>query len=201
MGIIDDRFLKTYEIGLAAGRNFTVREAELGWEKSGKLMVNETAARQLGFASAEKAIGQIINWGQPYELVGVVKDYHHQGLQQAIEPVIFMPRRSASDLTVQLTTDKIQEKLAELERIYKASYPGNPFEFYFADENYNKQYQSEQQYGQVFTVASALAIFIACLGLFGLAAFTPSNVPKRLAFAKCWVPRSAVSLRCSPKIF
>ena len=184
MGIIDDRFLKTYEIGLAAGRNFTVREAELGWEKSGKLMVNETAARLLGFASAEKAIGQIINWGQPYELVGVVKDYHHQGLQRAIDPVIFMPRRSVSDLTVQLTTDKIQDKLAQLERIYKASYPGNPFEFYFADENYNRQYQSEQQYGQVFTVASVLAIFIACLGLFGLAAFTTEQRTKEIGVRK-----------------
>ena len=189
MGIIDDRFLKTYEISLAAGRNFTVREAESGWEKSGKLMINETGARQLGFASPEKAVAQIINWGKPYEIVGVVKDYHHQALQQAIEPVIFMPRRSVSDLTVQLTTDpnqggRLQDKLAELERIYKASYPGNPFEFYFADENYNKQYQSEQQYGQVFTLASALAIFIACLGLFGLAAFTTEQRTKEIGVRK-----------------
>ena len=189
MGIIDDRFLKTYEIGLAAGRNFTVQEAESGWEKSGKLMVNETGARQLGFASPEKAIGQFINWGKPYEIVGVVKDYHHQGLQKAIEPVIFMPRRSVSDLTVQLTTDpaqggRIQDKLADLERIYKASYPGNPFEFYFVDENYNKQYESEQQYGQVFTVASGLAIFIACLGLFGLAAFTTEQRTKEIGVRK-----------------
>lgn len=189
MGIIDDRFLKTYEIGLVAGRNFTIQEAESGYEKSAKLLINETGARQLGFASAEKAVGQLINWGQPYEIVGVVKDYHHQGLQQAIEPVIFMPRRSVSDLTVQLTTEasqggRIQDKLAELERIYKASYPANPFEFYFADDNYNKQYQSEQQYGQVFTLASALAIFIACLGLFGLAAFTTEQRTKEIGVRK-----------------
>ncbi|GAB3895763.1 ABC transporter permease [Spirosoma agri] len=189
MGIVDDRFLKTYEIKLAAGRNFTVREAELGYEKSAKLMINETSARQLGFASPEKAVGQIINWGQPFEIVGVVKDYHHQGLQKAIDPVIFMPRRSVSDLTVQLTTDptqggRIQDKLAELERLYKASYPGNPFEFYFADENYNRQYQSEQQYGQVFTLASVLAIFIACLGLFGLVAYTTEQRTKEIGVRK-----------------
>lgn len=189
MGIIDDRFLNTYEIGLAAGRNFTTHEAELGWEKGDKLMVNETGARQLGFASAEKAVGQLINWGKPFEIVGVVKNYHHQGLQQAIEPVIFMPRRSVSDLTVQLTTDPaqgggLQRKIAELERLYKASYPGNPFEFYFADQNFNKQYRSEQQYSQVFTVASTLAIFIACLGLFGLVAFTTEQRTKEIGVRK-----------------
>ncbi len=189
MGIIDERYLTTYEIELVAGRNFTTPEAELGWEKSGKLMINETAARQLGFASPAEAPGKTINWGQVYEIVGVVKDYHHQGLRRAIDPIIFMPRRSVSDLTVQLTTDpiqggRVQDKIAALERIYKASYPGNPFEFYFADENYNKQYQDEQQYGQVFTVASALAIFIACLGLFGLAAFTTEQRTKEIGVRK-----------------
>ncbi|WP_332871497.1 ABC transporter permease [Spirosoma rhododendri] len=184
MGIVDDRFINTYEIKLAAGRNFTVQEAESGYEKSAKVMVNETGARQLGFASAEKAVGQHINWGQPFEIVGVLSDYHHQGLQRAIEPVVFLPRRSVSDLTVQLTTDQVQDKLATLEQLYKAAYPGNPFEFYFADENYNRQYRSEQQYGQVFTAGAALAIFIACLGLFGLATFTTEQRTKEIGVRK-----------------
>lgn len=184
MGIVDDRYLSTYGIGLVAGRNFTVREAELAWEKSAKLMVNETAARQLGFATPAEAAGQIINWGQPYEIVGVVKDYHHQGLRQAIDPIIFMPRRSTADLTIQFTTDRIQAKLAELERLYKAAYPGNPFEFYFVDERYNQQYKTEQQYGQLFTIASALAIFIACLGLFGLATYMTEQRTKEIGVRK-----------------
>ncbi len=184
MGIIDDRFLPTYEIKLAAGRNFTMQEAELGYETSGRVLINETGARQLGFASPAQAIGQRINWGQPFEVVGVVADYHHQGVKYAIEPAIFLPRRSVSDLTIQLTTDRVQDKLATLEQLYKAAYPGNPFEFFFADENYNRQYQSEQQYGQVFTVGSSLAIFIACLGLFGLATFTTQQRTKEIGVRK-----------------
>ena len=184
MGIIDDRFLPTYEIKLVAGRNFTVQEAELGYEKSGRVLINETGARQLGFASVNQAVGQRINWGQPFEVVGVIADYHHQGVKYAIEPAIFLPRRSVSDLTVQLTTGGVQNKLAKLEQLYKAAYPGNPFEFFFADENYNRQYQSEQQYGQVFTVGSSLAIFIACLGLFGLATFTTQQRTKEIGVRK-----------------
>ncbi|MFD2571059.1 ABC transporter permease [Spirosoma soli] len=194
MGIVDDRYLKTYGLKLVAGRNFTTREAELAWEKSAKLIINETAARQLGFASPAAAAGQIINWGQPYEIVGVVKDYNHQGLRNPIDPIIFMPRRfGPASLTVQLTTDpvgptqgggSIQRKLAELERLYKAAYPGNPFEFYFADENFNKQYETEQQYRQVFTMASILAIFIACLGLFGLATFMTEQRTKEIGVRK-----------------
>ncbi|QKZ12804.1 ABC transporter permease [Spirosoma sp. KUDC1026] len=184
MGIIDDRFLTTYEIKLIAGRNFTTQEAELGYEKSAKVMINETGARQLGFASAGQSVGQRLNWGQAFEIVGVIADYHHQGLQQAIQPVVFLPRRSVSDLTVQLTTNQVQDKLTQLEQLYKAAYPGNPFEFFFADENYNRQYQNERQYSRVFTVGSALAIFIACLGLFGLATFTTEQRTKEIGVRK-----------------
>ncbi len=184
MGIIDDRYLKTYGIALAAGRNFTHQEANLAWEKSGKLLINETAARQLGFTSATEAVGKTINWGQSFQIVGVVRDYHHQGLQEAIDPIIFLPRRSVGNLTVQLTPDRMPEKIAELEKIYLASYPGNPFEYFFLDERYNEQYQKEQQYGQVFIVASSLAIFIACLGLFGLVAFTTEQRTKEIGIRK-----------------
>ncbi|GAB3264043.1 ABC transporter permease [Larkinella harenae] len=184
MGFIDHRFLATYGIRLAVGRNFTAPEAEVGWDKNNKLLVNETAARQLGFASATDAVGKSINWGKPFEIVGVVKDYHHQSLRETIAPIIFLPQNHGSWLTIQLTTDQIQTNMAELERLYKAAYPGNPFEFFFLDENYNRQYQTEQQYGTIFIAASLLAIFIACLGLFGLATFMTEQRNKEIGIRK-----------------
>lgn len=184
MGFIDHRFLATYGIKLAAGRNFTALEAETGWEKNTKLLVNETAARQLGFASGTDAVGKSINWGKPFEIVGIVKDYHHQSLQATIAPILFLPQNHGSWLTLQLTTDRVQANMAELERLYKTAYPGNPFEFFFVDENYNKQYQTEQQYGTIFIAASLLAIFIACLGLFGLATFMTEQRNKEIGIRK-----------------
>ncbi|TLU97454.1 ABC transporter permease [Dyadobacter sediminis] len=184
MGIIDDRYLSLFQIGLAAGRNFTVREAELAWEKSGKLMINESAARQLGFESPLKAVGAIISWGQPFEVVGVVKDYNHQGLQKMVDPIIFMPRRSGGMLVLELSTGHMQRQLKELEALYKAAYPGNPFEYYFVDQKYNEQYKTEKQYSQVFALASMLAIFIACLGLFGLASYMTEQRTKEIGVRK-----------------
>ena len=184
MGIIDERYLKVFDIGLVAGRNFTVQETEQAWEKSKKLMINESAARQLGFESPQKAAGAIINWGQPYEIVGVVKDYNHQGLQQAIDPMIFMPRRSGGRLVLEISTTDMQRQLKELESLYKAAYPGNPFEYYFADQKCNEQYNTERQYSQVFALASMLAIFIACLGLFGLASFMTEQRTKEIGVRK-----------------
>lgn len=184
MGIIDDRYLSVFQIGLVAGRNFTVLEAEQAWEKSGKLMINESAARQLGFESPQKAAGAIISWGEPYEIVGVVKDYNHQGLQKAVDPIIFMPRRSGGSLVLQLSTTNMQRQLKELEALYKAAYPGNPFEYYFVDQKYNEQYKTEKQYSQVFALASMLAIFIACLGLFGLASYMTEQRTKEIGVRK-----------------
>jgi len=184
MGIIDDRYLSIFQIGLVAGRNFTVREAEQAWEKSGKLMINESAARQLGFESPQKAAGAIISWGQPFEIVGVVKDYNHQGLQKAIDPIVFMPRRSGGKLVLQLPTTNMQTQLKKLESLYKAAYPGNPFEYYFVDQKYNEQYKTEKQYSQVFALASMLAIFIACLGLFGLASYMTEQRTKEIGVRK-----------------
>ncbi|QMU31215.1 ABC transporter permease [Adhaeribacter radiodurans] len=184
MGIIDDQYLKTYSIAVAAGRNFTHQEATLAWEKSAKVMLNETAARELGFASAAAAVGKTISWGQLYQVVGVVRNYHHQGLKQAIDPIIFLPSLYKGPITVQLSPDRMTRKIAELEQLYLASYPGNPFEYYFLNDRYNEQYQQEQQYSKVFTVASALAIFIACLGLFGLVAFTTEQRTKEIGIRK-----------------
>ncbi len=181
---IDDQFLSTYGIELAAGKNFTAEECGKKWNEIDKLILNERAALQLGFDSPEKAIGEKVKWGKDFEIVGIVKDYHHLSMKESIAPTIYFPRYNSHFFTVKLHTGKMQDQIAYLEKQYKAYFPGNPFEFFFVDENYNRQYQNEQHYGQLFTVASCLAIFIACLGLFGLATFTVEQRTKEIGIRK-----------------
>lgn len=186
IAIIGERYFDTYGIRLVAGQGFVIADCERKWNDVNKLVLNETAIAQMGFASAQAAVGQRIKWGddKTYELIGVVKDYHHGGLKEAIQPIIFFPQTGSVFYSLRLTTDQVQSKMGELERLYKQSFPGNPFEYFFANEQYNRQYQTEQQYGRIFTTASLLAIFIACLGLFGLAAFTAEQRTKEIGVRK-----------------
>jgi putative ABC transport system permease protein len=183
--IIGDRYLNVYDLKLKAGRNFTPEETNVEWNDNSKVLLNETAVSQLGFESADEAVGTKIKWDERYlEVIGVVKDYHHTGLQRAIDPIIFYPQNSSQYITISLTADNMQEKIAKLEGIYKNYFTDNPFEYFFVDENFNKQYVSEKQYGQIFTTASIWAIVIACLGLFGLATFTVENRNKEIGIRK-----------------
>lgn len=181
---IDQRYLSTYGISLLTGKNFTSAMCERPPDEVNQVMVKK-AAQELGFASAEEAVGQtMLLYEQEREIIGVVKDYNHQSLKQQIDPIVFVPRNSTTFFTVRLTTDKIPDKISELEAQFKQVFPGNPFEFFFADDFYNQQYQAEQQYRRVFTAASGLAIFIACLGLFGIAAFTAQQRVKEIGIRK-----------------
>ena len=183
--IIAERYLKTYGIDLVAGRNFTPEECAVKWNDNSKVLMNETAVKQLGFQSPEDILHTKIQWDErALDVVGVVKDYHHKSLQNAIDPVIFYPQNNGAFFTVRLTADKMQNKMAFLEKLYKKSFSGNPFDFFFVDENYNKSYISETQYGNMFSTAAIWAIFIACLGLFGLTTFTVESRVKEIGVRK-----------------
>lgn len=183
--IIGERFLKTYDIGLVAGRNFTAAECAVEWNDNSKVLMNETAIKQLGFESPEQALNTKVQWDErALQVIGVVKDYHHTSLQNAIEPIIFYPQNNNTYFTVRLTADNMQQKISSLEKLYKRSFAGNPFEYFFVDENYNRNYASEQQYGSIFSTGSIWAIFIACLGLFGLTTFTVESRIKEIGVRK-----------------
>lgn len=183
--IIGDRFLNTYGIPLLAGRNFTEQECAVEWNDNSKVILNEKAVKQLGFNSPEEALNNRIKWDERYlDVIGVVKDYHHTSLQRPIDPMIFYPQDPNGYFTLRLTADQMNSKLVSLEKTFKSYFADNPFEYFFVDENFNQAYRAEKQYGQLFTVASVWAIFIACLGLFGLATYTIQSRTREVGIRK-----------------
>ena len=184
INIIDHRYLDTYQIKLLAGQNFFKEDCKNNFDDINKVILNEKAYKALGFNSPEQAVNQSLKWGKAYKIAGVIQDYHHQALHSMIEPMIFVPQLNTRYYTLKLNTHQLQKNIQSLKKLYEESFPGNPYEYFFVDEQFNRQYQQEIQYGRIFTSASLLAIFIACLGLFGLAAFTVEQRTKEIGIRK-----------------
>jgi putative ABC transport system permease protein len=184
MLIVDQHFFDTYGIAFKQGKAFSEQVAIRSWNNERQVVINERAAEALGFDAAEDVVGKKIKWGEEFEVMGVVKDYHHLSFRTAIEPIIYLPSVSYGNFTVKLKTDNMQAKIATIEKLYRELFPGNPFDYFFADEAYDKQYEQEKALGSLFIVASLVAVFIACLGLFGLAAFSAQQRVKEIGVRK-----------------
>lgn len=184
MLIIDEQFLPVYDIEFLAGRNFNLEETIGSWNSINKVILNEKAARQLGFENPEDAVGQNIQWGRPFEVLGVVKDYHHMSLREEIKPSIFLASQADGFFTLVLDPENMKENLASIQAIYQEIFPGNPFNYSFIDEVFARQNQQEAQLSLAFSIAGILAIVISCLGLFALAAYEVQQRTKEIGIRK-----------------
>jgi len=184
MFISDDKFFDTYGIDFVQGSAFSPADAEASWNNVRKVIINEKAAQTLGFEKNENLIGKKILWGEAFEIIGVVKDYHHTSLREAIKPTIYLGSVSFSYFTIKTDVANIASKMSTIKAIYNKTFSGNPFEYFFADERYDKQYAQEQQLGTVFVASASVAVLIACLGLFGLAAFSARQRVKEIGIRK-----------------
>jgi putative ABC transport system permease protein len=179
--MMDHEYVKLYGLEVLTGRGFTD-----GTHESDNILINEAAAKQMGFAKIEDALNdQIYFWGDTFKIVGVLKNYHQESLKKAFEPLVFRYNNAPDGYhAIKFNTANIKESLGKFETDWKALFPGNPFISFFLDDHYNKQYQADQQFGEVFGIFSALAIFIACLGLFGLSSLTIIQRTKEIGVRK-----------------
>ncbi|GAB2661545.1 ABC transporter permease [Flavihumibacter cheonanensis] len=183
--IIDHRYLSTYRIPLVAGRNFTPAETAVEWNKNDRVLMNERAIEQLGFSSPEEALTKRVTWDErTIQVIGVVKNYHHTGLQNAIDPIIFYPQNNNVFYSIRLAPGNLKHQISLIEKTYRESFPNNPFEYSFADEQFNRQYLTETKYGSLFTTGAVWAILIACLGLFGLTNYSIQSRIKEIGIRK-----------------
>ena len=167
---------------LVAGRNFS-REFP---SDSTAMLVNEAIVDAMGW---EDPIGERLisfNGEKPMEItvVGVLKDYNFESLRENIRPIMIRLGDFGNDMTVRYTHEDPKEAVELLESKWKEVAPNEPFEFAFLDERFDEMYRAEQRLGVLFTIFTGLAIFIACLGLFGLAAFTAEQRTKEIGIRK-----------------
>ena len=181
---IDDRYIPTMGMQLVAGRNFS---KELATDSSG-VIINETAAKLFGFG--KNAIGHTVNrftdnqGGRVgYRVIGVVKDFHFRSLHEEISPLLMVLEKSHG-LIVKVKTKDVAPLLSSMQKQWDAFKVEEPLTYAFLDELFNETYLAEQKTGTILSLFAALTIFVACLGLFGLATFTAEQRTKEIGIRK-----------------
>jgi putative ABC transport system permease protein len=186
---VDLDIVNTLGLQLVAGTDFTRADLQLiNREDQSKsrytYMLNEAACKALGWTPQE-AIGRTVSKGTPGEVKAVVKDFHYASLHDQIGSlVIFLDPTFANELLVKISGDNIPATLKQLETVWKERVPHRPFEYHFLDEEYASLYKTEMRTGQLFSTFSSLAILLACLGLFALAAYSTVKRTKEIGIRK-----------------
>ncbi len=183
---VDEDFLSTYRMQLVAGRFFDPeRPADRG-----TVVLNEQATALLGYTSPEAALGErVYVWrGSDFEgeIIGVLANHHQRSLDNGYDPILLFNDRyvSSNYFSLQVSTSEMGEAVDRIEAEYARFFPGNPVTYFFLDDFFDQQYQADQRFGQVFTLFAGLAIFIACLGLFGLATYTAQQRTQEIGVRK-----------------
>ena len=176
----DENFIPLYGLHLIAGSNFrptdTLRE----------LVINEKYAQTLGFQQPADALGKLLEFnGRNYPIVGVVANFHEETLHAPIKPsfIAYLPNMS-KNISVKLSTSNVEATLASIAQQCKAMFPEQKFAYTFLDESIAKLYEKEQKTAQLIKTATAIAILISCMGLFGLITFMAEQRRKEIGVRK-----------------
>jgi putative ABC transport system permease protein len=183
---IDADFVNVFDIKMLSGRNFINTDFNPDWGKLHNIILNEYAAKQLGFESDNDAIGKTISlFGRNWDIIGVMNDFHQKSLRYPIEPTLFLPGYGNNNpICIKVDTKDLHSTINAIEAMYASFFPGNYFDYYFLDEHFNQQYANDELFGKVFAIFSGVAILIASLGLLGLSLFATSQRTKEIGVRK-----------------
>jgi putative ABC transport system permease protein len=181
---IDADFIAALGMKLISGRNF-----KEGMPNQDQVIINEEAMHRLGFATPEDAIGAKITYqtrwpGEPATIIGVLHNFYQRSPKEKHIPMLFKYNEDTDYFALRLKTDNIKETMAAVKATWSRVYPNSVFHYFFLDEKYAQQYEADVQFGKVIATFSALAVFIACLGLFGLSSYTIVQRTKEIGIRK-----------------
>ncbi len=178
-------FIKTYGLKLLAGKDFS----EAALQNRNRVLINESGIRLLGFTSPDEAIGkEIFRKGEDtaLKIEGVVADFHHEGLHKAIYPIIWNNNYPSEFgyFSVLINTHNVQETMSQMRKIWDRHYPKDNFDFIFANEQFNRQYESDSRFSLLYVWLTFLSIAIATIGLYGLILFYLERRKKEISLRK-----------------
>lgn len=181
----DFEFVKTLGLKIIAGRDLS---PQYSTDTTKSVLINRSAATKLGY-SPEQAIGKwiknVTRDNLQRTIVGVVEDYHFVSLRNKIEPLIISPGQDLRVAVIRLkSSNHLQSTINQIKKNYTSAAPGYPFEYDFLDEEFNQHYNDDIKQGTILSIFSVVAIFIACLGLFGLASYTAVKRTKEIGVRK-----------------
>jgi len=178
---IDNDFLKNYDLKMVAGRAYS---KDYGSDPK-SIILNERAVELMGYKNPEEAINTKVRWGDTLTVIGVVSNYHHQGLQKAIDPMMLpLNINTGVYYSLKMNSTDMHQSIASIEKLWNKYFPADPFNYFFLDDSFNTQYKADTRFGEVFGLFAALAIIIACFGLLGLSAYSVLQRTKEIGVRK-----------------
>ncbi len=173
----DYNYLDVLKIGLLQGRYFSTEFPS----DSLACLINEAAMKEFGWADPLNR--KLTSNKRSLHVIGVVKDYNFESAKSKIKPLVIALGKRANNMVVRYSGNP-KDAVAAMEKIWKQTAPDDPYEYSFLDESFDKLFREEQRLSQLFTVMSSIAIFVACLGLLGLASFTAEQRTKEIGIRK-----------------
>jgi putative ABC transport system permease protein len=175
---VDADYINTIGLKLVSGRNFSTRMTT----DSSAVIINQSAARLLGFADP---LNQNLYEGNiKYHIIGVINDFNFESLRNNVTPLVLVMADNWGKVSIRINSANMPALIQQIGGIWKQLSPGHPFTCTFMDQDFNNLYNTEQRTGKIFIVFTSLAIIIACLGLFGLAAYAAGQRTKEIGIRK-----------------
>ncbi len=181
---VDHDFVGIYDLKLVAGRAF---DESITSDEQEAFILNESGMNRLGWTKPDEAIGQQLRWqNRNGYVIGIVRDFHFMSVNREIEPCIMVMNgdRTPGYMSVKLAGDQYKNALDLIESKYKTIMPNGIFEYSFLDEDFDKQYKADEKFMTIVGFFTGIAIIVACLGLYGLAAFTAELKIKEIGIRK-----------------
>ena len=184
---IDKEFIPAYGLTILAGRNFTNDKPAVDTNLVLNILVNETAAKIFGFTTPADIVGEEIDGsGFHCKVIGLVKDYHQESLEYSFDPIVFYPEeeRNFGNFSLKINTNNLPALMDFVKQKWTTYFPQSPYNFFFLDQRFNAQYNDDKLFATVLWLFTAIAITIACLGLFGLSLYTIAKRKKEISIRK-----------------